>query len=98
MRNLQALGFPGAFETTTDMAAQLIDLVRLRPAGIVLQRVRAEDSGGHRRRRAARRASAHPAATRASSSWSADLSKIEKPIRDANLGPVTVVTVDDVLR
>ena len=27
-----------------------------------------------------------------------DLSKIEKPIRDANFGPVKVVTVDEILK
>lgn len=97
VRNLQALGFPGSFETTSDMAGQLMDLaVYGLPDSFFneyvpkIQAVTAADIT--RVARQFMRSNAVMVVV------AGDLSKIEKPIRDAKLGPVTVVTVDEVLR
>jgi zinc protease len=97
VRNLQALGFPGSFETTGDMAGQLIDLVVYGLADSFfneyvpkIQAVTAADV-----QRVARQ---HMQPGTMLVVIAGDLSKIERPIRDANFGPVTVVTVDEVLK
>jgi zinc protease len=97
VRNLQALGFPGAFETTTGMAAQLIDLVvyGLQESFFneyvpKIQAVTAADV-----QRVARQ---HIQPDRVIVVIAGDLKSIEAPIRAAKLGPVTIVTADDVLR
>jgi len=97
VRNLQALGFPGAFETTTGMAAQLIDLVvyGLQESFFeeyvpTIQAVTADDI-----QRVAR---THIRPDRVIVVVTGDLATIEGPVREANLGPVTVVSADEVLR
>jgi zinc protease len=97
VRNLQALGFPGAFETTTGMAGQLIDLVvyGLQEAFFneyvpKIQTVSATDV-----QRVARE---HIQPDRVIVVIAGDLKTIEGPVRAAKLGPVTVVAADDVLR
>ncbi|MCC7044165.1 MAG: insulinase family protein [Acidobacteria bacterium] len=97
VRNLQALGFPGAFETTTGMAAQLIDLVvyGLQESFFneyvpKIQAVTVADV-----QRIARQ---HIQPDRMIVVIAGDLKSIEAPLRAANLGPVTVVTADEVLR
>jgi predicted Zn-dependent peptidase len=96
-KNLQALGFPGSFETTGDMAGQLIDLVVYGLADSFfneyvpkIQAVTAADVERIGKR-------FMPSSTMLVV-VAGDLAKIEKPIRDANLGPVSVVTVEDVLK
>jgi zinc protease len=97
VRNLQALGFPGAFETTTGMAAQLIDLVvyGLQESFFneyvpKIQAVTAADV-----QRVARQ---HIQPDRVIVVIAGDLKAIEAPIRAAKLGPVTVVSAEDVLK
>ncbi len=97
MRNLQALGFPGAFETTTGMAAQLIDLVvyGLQESFFneYVPKIQAVTSADVQRI-----ASEHIQPSRVIVVIAGDLKSIEGPIRAANLGPVTVVTVDEMLK
>ena len=97
VRNLQALGFPGSFETTEDMAAQLIDLVVYGlPESFIneyvdkIQAVSAAD--------VQRVAKQHMQTSRFVVVIAGDLATIEKPVRAANLGPVTIVTAEDMLR
>jgi zinc protease len=97
VRNLQALGFPGAFETTTGMAAQLIDLVvyGLQESFFneyvpKIQAVTAADIQ--------RVAKQHIQPDRVIIVVTGDLASIEGPIKAANLGGVTVVTADEMLR
>ena len=97
VRNLQALGFPGAFETTTGMAAQLIDLVvyGLQDSFFdeyvpKIQAVTAAD--------VQRVARAYIQPDRVIVVVAGELASIEGPIRAANLGPVTVVTADEILQ
>lgn len=96
-RNLEALSFPGSFETTQDMAGQLIDLVvyglpetffnEFVPK---IQAVTAAD--------VERIGKAFMPSNTALVVVVGDLSKIEKPIRDASFGPVSVVKAEDVLK
>ena len=97
VRNLQALSFPGSFETTSDMAGQLIDLVVYGLADTFfneyvpkIQAVSAAD--------VQRVAKQHMQTGAMLVVVAGDLSKIERPIRDANFGPVTIVAVEDVLK
>ena len=80
------------------MAGNLIAAGDLRPAGVVLQRVRAEDSGGDRGRRRSAPPKQYIQPDKFAVVVVGDLAKIEKPIRAANLGPVRVVTVDEILK
>ena len=96
-RNLEALGFPGSFETTGSMAAQLIDLVVYGlPETFFneyvpkIQAVTAAD--------VERIGKTFMPSSTMLVVVVGDLSKIEKPIRDANLGPVSTVPADDVLK
>lgn len=97
VRNLQALGFPGAFETTTGMAAQLIDLVvyGLQESFFneYVTKIQAVSSTDVQRV-----AKEHIQPARVIVVVAGDLKTIEGPIKAANLGPVTVVTADEVLR
>jgi zinc protease len=97
VRNLQALGFPGAFETTTGMAAQLIDLVVyglqesfFNEYVAKIQAVSAADV-----QRIARQ---HIQPDRAIIVIAGDLASIEGPLKAANIGPVTIVTADEMLK
>jgi zinc protease len=97
VRNLQALGFPGAFETTSSMAAQLIDLVVYGLEDSFfneyvpkIQAVTAAD--------VQRVAKQYIQPDRVIVVVTGDLKTIEQPVREARLGPVTVVSADDVLR
>jgi zinc protease len=97
VRNLLALGFPGEFETTSNMAGKLAQLVVYNLPDTFfsdyvpkIQAVSAADI-----ERAARQ---YLPVDRFAVVVVGDLATIEKPIRDANLGPVRVVTTDEVLR
>jgi zinc protease len=97
VRNLQALGFPGGFETTGGMAGQLADLVVYGlPDSFFneyvpkIQAVTAADV-----QRVARE---HIQPNRVIVVVAGDLTSIEGPVKAANLGPITVVTADDILR
>lgn len=97
VRNLEALGFPGAFETTGGMAAQLIDLVvyDLQESFFdeyvpKIQAVTAAD--------VQRVATEHIQPARSIVVIAGDVASIEGPIKAANLGPVTVVTAEQVLK
>ena len=94
---LEALGFPGEFETTSGMAGNLTELVVYGlPESFFseyvpkIQAVTAAD--------VERAAKQYLASDKFAVVVVGDLSKIEKPIRDANFGPVKVVTMDEVLR
>jgi len=96
-RNLEALGFPAAFETTAGMAAQLIDLVvyGLQESFFdeYVSRIQAVSGADVQRV-----ATEHIQPDRMIVVVAGDVASIEGPIRGANLGPVTVVTADDLLR
>ncbi len=96
-KNLEALSFPGNFETTGDMAGQLADLVVYNLPDTFfneyvpkIQAVTAADL-----QRTANRFLHSDAFVVV---VAGDLAKIEKPIRDANFGAVTVLKADDVLK
>lgn len=96
-KNYQALGFPAGFETTGSMAAQLGELVvygldesLFTEYVSKVQAVTAAD--------VQRAADKYIQPDRFAVIVVGDLSKIEAPIRAANLGPVRVVSVDDVLK
>jgi zinc protease len=96
-RNLEALSFPGAFETTQDMAGQLIDLVVYDLPETFFNefvpKIQAVSSADIERiGRTFMPSNALLVVV------VGDLSKIEKPIRDANFGSVSVVKAEDVLR
>jgi zinc protease len=97
VRNLLALGFPGEFETTGNMAGKLAQLaIYDLPETFFgeyvpkIQAVTAADI-----ERAARQ---YLPSDRFSVVVVGDLAQIEQPIRDAKLGPVRVVTMDEALR
>lgn len=96
-KNLEALGFPGTFETTAGMAGNLIDLIVYNlPESFLteyvpkIQAVTAAD--------VLRAAAQYVQTDKFAVVVVGDLAKIEKPIRDAKLGPVRVVAVDEVLK
>ncbi len=96
-RNYQALGFPAEFETTAGMAGNLIQMVVYglpetyfnEYVAKVLAVTPADVS---------RVAQQYIQPDRFAVVVVGDLAKIEKGIRAANLGPVRVVTVDEVLK
>lgn len=96
-KNLEALGFPGAFETTSGMAANLAELVVYGlPESFFtdyvakIQAVTAAD--------VQRAAKTYLQTSRFAVVVVGDLKVIETPVRAAKLGPVRVVTVDDILK
>jgi predicted Zn-dependent peptidase len=96
-RNLEALGFPGAFETTNGMAGNLSELaIYGLPETFFsdyvpkIQAVTVADV-----ERAAKR---YLQSDKFAVVVVGDLSKIEKPIRDGNFGPVRVVSVDEIMK
>jgi predicted Zn-dependent peptidase len=96
-KNLQALSFPGEFETAGNMTARLAELVVYglpdRYFDQYVQRI--QGVTGTDVQRAARQ---YLASGQMIVVVAGDLATIEKPIRAANVGPVTVVPVDEVLR
>ena len=97
VRNLLALGFPGEFETTSNMAGKLTELFvyGLEDSffGEYVPRIEAVSAA-----EIERAAKQYVTSDRFAVVIVGDLSKIEKPLRDANLGPVRIVTMDEVLR
>ncbi len=96
-KNYLALGFPAGFETTGSVASQLGELVihglsesLFNEYAGKIQAVTAAD--------VQRAANQYIQPDRFAVIVVGDLSKIEQPIRAANLGPVRVVPVDDVLK
>jgi len=96
-RNLQALSFPAAFETTTGMADKLSELAIYALGESFfdeyvgkIQSVTAAE--------VERAAKQYVQSDKFAVVVVGDLSKIEKPIRDANLGPVKIVVVDAILK
>jgi zinc protease len=96
-KNYEALGFPAGFEATADMAANLINLVVYslpeaffsdyvpKIQGITVAEVQ-------------KAAAQYIQSDKFAVVVVGDLAKIEKPIRDANFGPVKVVTLDEILK
>jgi predicted Zn-dependent peptidase len=96
-RNLEALGFPASFESTAGMAGNLAELVVY---GLpetfftdYVQRILAVTAADVQR--AARE---YLRSDRFAVVVVGDLATIEQPIRQAKLGPVTVLAVDEVLK
>jgi predicted Zn-dependent peptidase len=96
-KNLEALGFPSAFETTTGMAGRLTELViyglpetYFNEYVPKIQAVTAAD--------VKRVADQYLQTNRFAVVVVGDLSKIEQPVRAANLGPVKVVSIEDVIK
>ena len=96
-RNLEALGFPAGFETTSGMAGNLSELVVYDlPESFFseyvprIQAVTAAD--------VERAAKQYLQTDKFAVIVVGDLARIEKPIREANLGPVKVVTLDEILK
>jgi zinc protease len=96
-KNYLALGFPAGFETTGSVAAQLGELVIYGLNESLfneyvgrIQAITVAD--------AQRAANQYVQPDKFAVIVVGDLSKIEAPIRAANLGPVRVVPVDDVLK
>lgn len=96
-KNLEALGFPGAFETTSGMAGNLADLVIYGlPESFFsdyvprIQAITAAD--------VQRAAKQYLQTDKFAVVVVGDLKVIEAPVRAANLGPVRVLTADEVLK
>lgn len=96
-KSLEALSFPGTFETTSDMAAQLATLIVYKLPDTFfdeyvpkIQAVTAADL----QRVATQRLNSQTFVVVVAG----DLAKIEQPIRNANFGAVTIVNADDILR
>ena len=96
-RNYLALGFPAGFETTASVAAQMGELVVYNLNESLfneyvgkIQAVTGAD--------VARAAKQYIQPDKFAVIVVGDLSKIEAPIRAANLGPVRVVAVDDIVK
>lgn len=96
-KNLEALSFPGDFETTSDMAARLAALAIYDLPDTFfttyvpkIEAVTAAQVGGAVEK--------YLQTTKFAVVVVGDLSKIEAPIRAANLGPIRVVSADDVLK
>ena len=96
-RNLEALSFPAGFETTAGMAFNLMALVIYDlPETFFTEyvaRIRAVTSAD-----VERAAKQYLQPDKFAVIVVGDLKSIEKPIRDANVGPVRVLTLDDVLK
>jgi predicted Zn-dependent peptidase len=96
-KNLEALSFPGTFETTADMAGQLATLIVYSLPDTFfneyvpkIQAVTVADV----QRVATQRLNSQTFVVVVAG----DLAKIEKPIRDANFGAVSVVSADEILQ
>jgi len=96
-RNLQALGFPASFETTAGIAGNLSELVVFHLPDSTFDdyvaKIQAVTSAD-----VARAVKTYLQPDKFAVVVVGDLATIERPIREANLGPVRVLTVDDVLK
>ena len=96
-KNLQALSFPAAFETTGGMTGNLSDLViySLSEAFFTeyVPKIQAVTSADVQRA-----ATRYVQPDKFAIVVVGDLAKIEKPIRNANLAPVKVLTVDEIVK
>ena len=95
-RNLEALGFPGDFETTSSVAARVSELVVYNlPDSFFneyVPKIQAVSAGD-----LSRAANQYLQSGRFIVVVVGDLSKIEQPIRAANFGPVRVVPLSEIL-
>lgn len=96
-KNNEALGFPSAFETTSGMASRLADLIVY---GLpetffsdYVSKIQAVTSADIQRV-----ANQYLQTNRFAVVVVGDLSKIEKPVRDLNLGTVKIITIEDVIK
>jgi len=96
-RNLEALGFPATFETTAGIAGNLSELITFDlPESTFTEyvpKIQAVTAGD-----LARAAGTYLQTDKFAVVVVGDLSKIEQPIRAAGLGPVRVLTVEDILK
>ena len=96
-RNLEALGFPASFETTAGIAGNLSELITFDlPESTFTEyvpKIQAVTAGD-----LARAAGTYLQTDKFAVVVVGDLSKIEQPIRAAGLGPVRVLTVEDILK
>ncbi len=96
-KNYEALGFPAGFEATADMAGNLIQLVVYGlPETFFTEYV--PKIQGTTAAEVLKAAAQYIQTDKFAVVVVGDLAKIEKPIRDANLGPVRVVTADEILK
>lgn len=96
-KNYEALGFPAGFEGTADMAGNLIQLVVYGlPETFFTEYV--PKIQGTTAAEVLKAAAQYIQTDKFAVVVVGDLAKIEKPIRDANLGPVRVVTADEILK
>ena len=96
-RNYEALGFPAGFESTADMAGNLLELVVYSlPESFFAEYV--PKIQGVTVAQVQKAAAQYIQSDKFAVVVVGDLSKIEKPIRDANFGTVKVVTADEVLK
>lgn len=96
-RNLEALQFPASFETTSEMASRLAELVVYNLPETFLAdyvpRILAVTSGDLERA-----AGRYLPTDKVVVVIVGDLSKIEQPVRSANVGPVTVLSAADAVK
>jgi len=96
-RNLRALGFPASFETTAGIAGNLSELVIYglpeSTFAEYVSKIRAVTAAD-----VTRAAETYLQTNRFAVVVVGDLAVIEKPVRDANLGPVRVLSVDEILK
>jgi predicted Zn-dependent peptidase len=96
-KNYEALGFPAGFEATADMAGNLIQLVVYSlPETFFSEYV--PKIQGTTPAEVLKAAAQYIQSDKFAVVVVGDLAKIEKPIRDANLGPVRVVWADEILK
>jgi len=96
-RNLRALGFPGSFETTAGIAGNLSELITYGlPEATFSEYV--PKIQGVTAAAVSTAAKTYLDTGRFAIVVVGDLATIEKPIRDANFGPVRVLTADEVLK
>ena len=94
-KNYVALRFPSGFETTGDISRRLEDVLVYHLPRRLLLEVRPEHPGRHRRRRPARRPRATSSPTFAVVVVG-DRKTIEPGINALNLGPITIMSVDEI--
>jgi predicted Zn-dependent peptidase len=96
-RNLEALGFPASFETTAGIAGNLSELVIFNLPDSTFSeyvaKIRAVTAAD-----LARAAKTYLQTDKFAVVVVGDLATIEQPIRKANLGPVRVLMVDEILK
>jgi predicted Zn-dependent peptidase len=96
-KSYEALGFPAGFEATADMAGNLIQLVVYGlPETFFTEYV--PKIQGTTAAEVLKVAAQYIQSDKFAVVVVGDLAKIEKPIRDANLGPVRVVSADEILK